>query len=132
MPQVRVGLWTSPVIALMTVPAARGLAQMSARADLARELDRCQIPGVEETVFCGHFDVPEDRSIPRGRMISLNVVVLPATTDAVAPDPLLFLAGGGVVPATRYARFLGRAFPDLHRQRDIVLIDQRGTWGSNR
>jgi hypothetical protein len=31
----------------------------------------------------------------------------------------VFLAGGGVAPATRYAAFLGNAFPHLREQHDI-------------
>jgi pimeloyl-ACP methyl ester carboxylesterase len=58
-------------------------------------------------------------------------VVLPATGAARAPDPLVFLAGGGVAPATRYAPFLSKAFAHLRRERDILLVDQRGTGGSN-
>jgi len=75
--------------------------------------------------------VNEDRTARNGRKIGLNIVVLPATTDSVLDDPLVFLAGGGVVPATRYARFLGTTMLELRRHRDIVLVDQRGTGGSN-
>lgn len=98
---------------------------------LSAKLVSCRVPGVETEVLCGRHDVFEDRGAGRGRTIALNVVVLPATTDSVADDPLFFLAGGGVVPATRYARFLGSAMPTLRRHRDIVLVDQRGTGGSN-
>lgn len=70
------------------------------------------------------------RGVDGSRRLALNIVVLPATTDSVASDPLVFLAGGGVVPATRYAGFLSRAFSTLRRHRDILLVDQRGTWNS--
>lgn len=97
----------------------------------AGKLSSCMVPAVEHQVLCGHLDVFEDRATRRGRTISLNVVLLPATTDSVLGDPLVILAGGGVVPATRYAGMLAREMPVLRRNRDIVLLDQRGSGGSN-
>ena len=101
----------------------------TARPDLMGKLTPCHVPDVEREVLCGRHEVFEDRAAGTGRKIGLNIVVLPAKTPDVEPDPLVFLAGGGVVPATRYAGFLSGAFPDLHR--DILLIDQRGSGGSN-
>jgi pimeloyl-ACP methyl ester carboxylesterase len=95
------------------------------------KLTPCRVPDVEEEVLCGRHEVFENRAAGTGRKIGLNLVVLPATTPDAAPDPLVFLAGGGVVPATRYAGYLSRAYPDLRRRRDILLIDQRGSGGSN-
>jgi pimeloyl-ACP methyl ester carboxylesterase len=98
---------------------------------LAAELTPCHVPGVDEEVLCGRYEVYENRAALKGRKIGLNIVVLPAQGPHVAADPLVFLAGGGVAPATRYAPFLRKAFPILRRQRDILLVDQRGTGGSN-
>lgn len=105
--------------------------QAPARADLEAKLARCQVPGIEGSALCGRFDVSEAPGSGSGRTIGLNVVLLPATTDSVHPDALVFLAGGGVVPATRFAGFITRAFPILRRGRDVLLVDQRGTWGSH-
>ncbi len=82
-------------------------------------------------MLCGRYSVRENRANVKGRTIGLNIVVLPAGGNEISDDPLVFLAGGGVAPATRYAPFLGKAFPNLRRQRDILLVDQRGTGGSN-
>jgi pimeloyl-ACP methyl ester carboxylesterase len=95
------------------------------------KLQPCHVPEMEEEVLCGRHEVYENRAAGAGRKIALNIVVLPAKTKAVAPAPLVFLAGGGVVPATRYAGFLARAFPELRLHRDILLIDQRGSGASN-
>jgi hypothetical protein len=86
---------------------------------------------VDEEVRCGRYEVYENRAAGNGRKIGLNIVVLPAKGPEVAADPLVFLAGGGVAPATRYAGFLSEAYANLRRQRDVVLVDQRGTGGSN-
>jgi len=95
------------------------------------KLAPCRVPGVEEEVLCGRHEVYENRAAAKGRKIALNVVVLPAKAPEVEPDPLVFLAGGGVAPATRYASFLNEAFSDLRRHRDLLLIDQRGTGDSH-
>ena len=98
----------------------------------AGKLEPCPEPGAEIGAWCGILEVPERRSGEGGRTIGLHVVVLPATGDsAPAPDAATFLAGGGVAPATRYAPFLSRELPRLRRDRDIVLVDQRGTGESN-
>ena len=98
---------------------------------LTGKMSPCRVDGLDEPVLCGRHDVFENREARAGRTISLNVVVLPATTDSVTSDPLVFLAGGGVVPATRYAPVLARSMPSLRRHRDILLVDQRGTGGSH-
>src|SRR2546426_3440028 len=98
---------------------------------VAGKLKPCHVPGVDEEVHCGRYEVYENRGARKGRKFGLNIVVLPAEGPDVAADPLVFLAGGGVAPATRYASFLQKAFPNLRRRRDVLLVDQRGTGGSN-
>ncbi len=81
---------------------------------------------------CGRLSVAEDRSDPVGRRIDLNVVILPATTTEIRPDPVFFLTGGPGGPATVEYAYAARTFSSLNRMRDFVLVDQRGTGGSNR
>jgi len=96
------------------------------------KLEVCDWPGVPGDVWCGTLDVPEDRSVEGGRAIGLRVAVLPATGDSVPQaDAVTFLAGGGVVPATRYLPFFANSVSRLRKSRDIVLVDQRGTGDSN-
>jgi pimeloyl-ACP methyl ester carboxylesterase len=119
------------VLVLAIGPASAGGQGRSQRPNLTGKLTACRVAGLQGEVLCGHHEVYENRAARAGRKIALDIVVLPATSDSVLGDPLVFLAGGGVVPATRYARFLGTAMPGLRRHRDIVLVDQRGTGGSN-
>ncbi|MCI0661464.1 MAG: alpha/beta fold hydrolase [Acidobacteria bacterium] len=102
---------------------------MLREATARRDLHPCRIPGVNEEVRCGTYEVYEDRQRRRGRKIPINVVVLPALNPAPAPDPLFPLTGGPGQAAT--VVFAGW-FADIRRERDIVLVDQRGTGGSNR
>ncbi len=80
--------------------------------------------------LCGTLLVPEDRSQPSGRQIGLRVVVVPATQTA-SPDPLFLLAGGPGGAATTQFKDFVTALARVRQHRDIVLVDQRGTGGSN-
>lgn len=83
------------------------------------------------TAQCGTLDVFENRESNSGRQISLNIAVLPAISRSPQPDPLFFLAGGPGQAATETYPLLARTFRDINRDRDIVLVDQRGTGSSN-
>lgn len=100
------------------------------------KLSPCQIGKPGGTTFmdarCGKLDVPEDRDHPEGRHIKLNLAVVPALDSTPAPDAVFFLAGGPGQAATEdFPGQLG-AFAKLRQHHDIVLLDQRGTGGSNR
>jgi pimeloyl-ACP methyl ester carboxylesterase len=81
---------------------------------------------------CASFPVAEDPAQPGGRRIALNIAWLPADNKGGGtPDPVFFLAGGPGQAATEYASQIDLALREVRRQRDIVLIDQRGTGKSN-
>jgi pimeloyl-ACP methyl ester carboxylesterase len=81
--------------------------------------------------LCGTYAVKEDRLDAASRTIDLKVVVIPAVAARPEPDPIFALAGGPGGAATESFLWFPDAFPDLHATRDIVLVDQRGTGGSN-
>jgi len=76
--------------------------------------------------------VPEDRSSPAGRQIDLRVAVILAVAAVPEPDPLFPLDGGPGQAATDDLGWTASIFRGIHENRDIVLVDQRGTGGSNR
>lgn len=81
---------------------------------------------------CARHAVPEDRARPNGRRILLDIAWLPATQEGAAqPDPVVFLAGGPGQAATEVWAPLDRAFAELRKNRDVILVDQRGTGQSN-
>ena len=82
--------------------------------------------------LCGTLRVAEDRSSPGGRQIDLRVVVVPAKGPVVQPDPVVFLTGGPGGAATEDAAWAVNRYASLNATRDFVLVDQRGTGGSNR
>ena len=123
----------APLAALLLVLPMNALAGVSKPPghNVAGKLEPCHVAGLDEEVRCGRYDVYENRAARNGRRIGLNIVVLPAKGPEIARDPLVFLAGGGFAPATRYAGFLAEAYARLRQQRDVLLVDQRGTGGSN-
>jgi pimeloyl-ACP methyl ester carboxylesterase len=95
------------------------------------QLRPCSIKGIEEKLLCGELEVFENRSIRTGRKIKLNVVVIPATSTLSKETPLFYLDGGPGLAATQNAKFFATEVQDYRRDRDVVLVDQRGTGGSN-
>ena len=80
---------------------------------------------------CGVLNVPEDRANLDGRQIALNIALVPAVKRKPAPDPLFMLAGGPGQSAVKTFPSMLRSLSDIHQDRDIVLVDQRGTGESN-
>jgi pimeloyl-ACP methyl ester carboxylesterase len=92
-------------------------------------LEDCVIPNTQAPARCGTYTVYENRAAGSGRTIDLNVMVIPARSGDPRPDPVFYLAGGPGVGATLRAR--GMLFAWYGGDRDIVLVDQRGTGRSN-
>jgi len=100
------------------------------------EFSNCTLtlPGTHFTADgrCGFFEVAEDPSDPDGRKISLHVALAPATGKATEPDPVFFFAGGPGQAASETWVMLRSTLNKIRKQRDIVMIDQRGTGQSNK
>jgi pimeloyl-ACP methyl ester carboxylesterase len=109
-------------------PAAR-LASSAARPQLV--LAPCQLPGLERPARCGTLEVFENRQTRRGRRIGIRVAVLPATAPVPAPDALFIIVGGPGQSAVATAKAFSGIFAGVLAERDIVLVDQRGTGGSH-
>ncbi len=97
----------------------------------AGPLQPCRLPGIDEELQCGKLTVYENRERRAGRKIALNVVVLPALESRGKQDPLFDLAGGPGEASTGGASFYAKEGREFRRHRDVVLVDQRGTGGSN-
>ncbi|HTY50182.1 MAG TPA: alpha/beta hydrolase [Steroidobacteraceae bacterium] len=80
---------------------------------------------------CGHLNVSENPAAPGGRQIALNIARVPAVSENKRPDPLFLLAGGPGQAATVLYTEVAPMLALIHRDRDIILLDQRGTGGSN-
>ncbi|MBD8526370.1 alpha/beta hydrolase [Pseudomarimonas arenosa] len=80
--------------------------------------------------YCTEVEVAEDRSNPESRRISLGLAWVPASGDA-EPDPIVMLAGGPGQAAKQAYPMVNHAFRDARRNRDVFLLDARGTGDSN-
>jgi pimeloyl-ACP methyl ester carboxylesterase len=84
----------------------------------------------EDKALCARVALPEANQ-DNARSISLNVVVLPATTRAKQADPIVLLAGGPGQSVVSVGPSWAGRFENLRKHRDFLLIDQRGTGDSN-
>ena len=109
------------------VPAAGARAPSPVVAFLAStSLDPtpCPVPVPDgASVACGWLRVPESRQRPEGRTIRLMVAVV-RNSAAPSRPPLLVTAGG---PGTSSTGLLGLAGSAFSQDRDLVVLEQRGT-----
>ena len=90
-------------------------------------LSPCKLPGVTRAAKCGSVEVPENWEKPAGRQLSIAVAVIPAEAAGSHNDPLVPLMGGpGEATISGAADYLEPWGPMLH-DRDLLLVDQRGT-----
>src|SRR5262249_12432276 len=94
----------------------------------AIDLAPCHVSGVPVAIRCGTFMVYEDRAHKRGRRIPLYVRVIPSSASTPAADPLVLVSTGG--PGTTNSDVVPYAYArGWSRDRDVVLVDLRGTSG---
>ena len=98
------------------------------------ELSPCDLTASEGrqevNARCGTLAVPLDRRRTDGEQIELFVAVVDALAEQAEPDPLFVIAGGPGDSATGFYAAAEGAFSRIHRRRDIVLVDQRGSGAS--
>jgi pimeloyl-ACP methyl ester carboxylesterase len=94
---------------------------------VAAALTSCNLPGVAQPARCGAFDRPENPNRPDGRRIPVGVAVIPAAADKALPDPIVVLMGGPGEEAISAAAVFAERFASLLQERDLLLVDQRGT-----
>jgi len=91
------------------------------------ELSPCRKPGIPTEARCGTYEVFENRAARKGRKIRLGIVVLPATGPDRLPDPFVYFAGGPGDASIPEGLAMARDLPSLRRNRDVLLVDLRGT-----
>ncbi len=81
--------------------------------------------------YCAAVPVPENRRAANGRQLHLKVAVVAAESEQAEADLIVFLDGGPGGAATEDYPALASAFAPLRKRHAVLLIDQRGTGGSN-
>jgi pimeloyl-ACP methyl ester carboxylesterase len=122
------------VLAALAALARPPVADAAPPAALALEDCRLEHPlGLASLAArCGTLTVAENPAEPAGRTIRLRIAVVPALDRHRAREPLFIVAGGPGQAATDFYAAAAGAFAPSQRTHDVVLIDQRGTGGSNR
>ncbi len=126
-------LWLALVLTMGCTTAV----ESPQKDDATLSLGECDKPELVITTSivsdsrCGTQSVVEDRESGEGRMIPLKVMVIPAVNPKPKMDPVFFLAGGPGQAASEVGPLLFMRLAKLRKDRDIVLVDQRGTGSSN-
>lgn len=100
------------------------------------QLEPCRLQsetvGGSAAARCASFEVPENRADPSSKTIRLHVAVVSALRTEAEPDPLFVLTGGPGQAASDFYLTMNPVLGRIRRDRDIVIVDQRGTGRSNR
>jgi pimeloyl-ACP methyl ester carboxylesterase len=117
---------------LVSLALALGAAVASSQAAMAGDLalERCRLTAdMLPAAFarCGKLAVPEDPAAPGGRTVDVFVARVPSLSSTPRPDPVVLIAGGpGESTVEMYLQLKG-AFEPARRERELILVDQRGT-----
>lgn len=109
---------------------------VSSQGASALELEECRIsagpafPGIKAR--CGILERPENPDDPESPVLAIRVAVVPALNLQPLPDPIVPLAGGPGQGAVQFYSAYAQAFEKVRSDRDILLVDQRGTGESAR
>ncbi len=113
---------------------AGGLLAGGPGAASALDFERCQIRSGAQAIDaeCATLARPENPDDTDGKSIDLFVAKIPSRSPEPKPDALTLIQGGpGASSVDLYIGLRG-AFHDILKDRDILLVDQRGTGRSNR
>ena len=76
---------------------------------------------------CGTLAVPLDPAAPDGPKIEIFVARIASLSSEPRPDPLVLIAGGPGQSTVEMFLQVRSAFEAVRRDRDLILVDQRGT-----
>lgn len=92
----------------------------------------CPPNGFGEGAECRVLMVAENPDDPRSRKIPIRYALLKATGPSPRAEAVLLFSGGPGAASTEMVEFVKQGpLADILQVRDFVLVDQRGTGGSN-
>ncbi|MDE2858932.1 MAG: alpha/beta hydrolase [Chloroflexota bacterium] len=81
---------------------------------------------------CGYVALPQDYDNPAAGKVEIFYTLIESKSPQAKPDPLVYLVGGPGSSGTQLLRSSFRLYlRDFARDRDLIVIDQRGTGLSN-
>lgn len=90
-------------------------------------LHSCSVPRIKRSARCGAIEVLENPDRPGTRKLKIHFAVIPAANGRSLPDPIVPLAGGPGESAIDLAEWALRRLDPMLKDRDLLLVDQRGT-----
>jgi pimeloyl-ACP methyl ester carboxylesterase len=117
-------------LAALALAAAAPAAEPGAVAFESCELNG-RGAGARVKAECATLEVPENRAEPGGRRIRLRLARVRSRASRPAPDPVVLLAGGPGQSAVDMYTITQAALRPVLRNRDILMVEQRGTGESN-
>ena len=100
------------------------------------EFYECRLSNLSELFSrkaeCAYVNVPENHQQPDSKQLDIFVARLKSNAAKAKKDAVLMIAGGPGQAASQAYLNADRIYKKVSRQRDIYLIDQRGTGRSNR
>jgi pimeloyl-ACP methyl ester carboxylesterase len=114
----------APLVLVWTGTSA---AASSDRPAAGMKLAPCILPDISRAARCGTLLRPENPARPHARQIPVAVAIVPARSGHARPDPITILLGGPGESAIDAAAFHDRWLGPLLDDRDLLLVDQRGT-----
>ena len=115
------------LFALVGLQAGAVARSMSPAASPAQLTSPCQLPGVAQPARCGALSVLENPKRADSRRLAIHFAVIPASSGKALPDPIVVLMGGPGEMAIESASLYVGQFASLLSDRDLLLVDQRGT-----
>ena len=125
--KIRVTTFFRALLCSIFLPAVQAV---YAEGDTLIQRD-CHIDGIRSKAVCYSVDVPVDYDDPASGTISIEATVLPAKGTHTKVDPLVVFTGGPGQGGSGYGPFVRASFDGIWKERDIVLVDQRGTGRSH-
>lgn len=122
------------IVALMLTFGSSATSAAPQDASLSKPFSHCRLSDPMKLrsieAECAEISVPESDAAG-SRRITLSVARIPAINRSKQTDPIVLLAGGPGQGAQLAFTATSPTFARAKRDRDILLIDQRGTGRSN-
>ncbi|KZN30911.1 hypothetical protein N480_02865 [Pseudoalteromonas luteoviolacea S2607] len=122
-----------PLIKLMQsclIPLAIACSGLAHAQQNQKLLTPCYVDGLEDRLMCGVIPQPLAKQNGDGT-IEIHFAVIPAIKETKPTEAVLAFAGGPGQSAIEVAPIFARNLRYARENRDIILVDQRGTGKSN-
>ena len=120
--------WPLFAASALFMQTAVGAQQAKAPLQSAPELTPCYAKDLSDRLLCGKITQPLDATVPsEGASINIHFAVLPAINPLHRQEAVLAFAGGPGQSAFDAAATFAHILRHARENRDILLVDQRGT-----